>query len=30
MMDSICANDLYNESGVGCDNMTCMIIVPKK
>ena len=30
MMDSICANDLYNETGVGCDNMTCMIIVPKK
>ena len=30
MMDSICANDLYNETGVGCDNMTCIIIVPKK
>ncbi len=30
MMDSICASDLYNETGVGCDNMTCMIIVPKK
>ncbi len=30
MMDEICATDLYNETGVGCDNMTCMIIVPKK
>ncbi len=29
-MDQICATDLYNETGVGCDNMTCMIIVPKK
>jgi protein phosphatase 1G len=30
MMDQICATDLYNETGVGCDNMTCIIIVPKK
>ena len=30
MLDQICATDLYNETGVGCDNMTCMIIVPKK
>ena len=30
MMDSICAKDLYNATGLGCDNMTCMIIVPKK
>ena len=30
MLDEIVAKDLYNESGVGCDNMTCMIIVPKK
>ena len=30
MMDSIVAKDLYNESGVGCDNMTCIIIVFKK
>ena len=30
MLDSIVAKDLYNETGVGCDNMTCMIIVPKK
>lgn len=26
MMDSIIATDLNNELGVGCDNMTCMII----
>lgn len=30
MMDSIVAKDLYNETGVGCDNMTCIVIVPKK
>ena len=30
MLDSIVAKDLYNETGVGCDNMTCMIVVPKK
>ena len=30
MLDSIVAKDLYNESGVGCDNMTCIIIVFKK
>ena len=30
MMDSIVAKDLYNESGVGCDNMTCIVIVFKK
>ena len=30
MMDNIVAKDLYNESGVGCDNMTCIVIVPKK
>lgn len=30
MMDSIIATDLCNESGVGCDNMTCMIILFKK
>lgn len=30
IMDSILAKDLYNESGVGCDNMTCILIVPKK
>ena len=30
MMDSILAKDLYNETGVGCDNMTCIIIVFKK
>ena len=30
MMDNILAKDLYNETGVGCDNMTCIIIVFKK
>ena len=30
MLDSIVAKDLYNESGVGCDNMTCIVIVFKK
>ena len=29
MMDSIIATDLMNETGVGCDNMTCMIIIFK-
>ena len=30
MLDNIVAKDLYNESGVGCDNMTCIVIVFKK
>ena len=30
MMDSIVAKDLYNETGVGCDNMTCVVILFKK
>ena len=30
MMDTILAKDLYNETGVGCDNMTCVVIVFKK
>ena len=30
MMDSIVATDLYNETGIGCDNMTCIVIVFKK
>ena len=30
MMDRICATDIYNETGVGCDNMTCMIVQFKK
>ena len=30
MLDSIVAEDLYNEKGVGCDNMTCFVIVFKK
>ena len=29
MMETIIAKDLYNEKGVGCDNMTCIIIVFK-
>ena len=29
MMENIVAKDLYNEKGVGCDNMTCIIIVFK-
>ena len=30
MLDRIVAEDLYNEKGVGCDNMTCFVIVFKK
>ena len=30
MLDQIVAKDLYNETGLGCDNMTCIIIVFKK
>ena len=30
MLDTIVAKDLYNEKGVGCDNMTCIVIVFKK
>ena len=30
MLDTIVAKDLYNESGVGCDNMTCIVVVFKK
>ena len=30
MMDSIIAKDLYSGGGVGCDNMTCIVIVFKK
>ena len=30
MLDTIVAKDLYNETGVGCDNMTCIIVVFKK
>ena len=29
MMENIIAKDLYNDKGVGCDNMTCIIIVFK-
>ena len=30
MLDKIIAKDLNNNSGVGCDNMTCIVIVFKK
>ena len=30
MMDSIIAKDINSETSVGCDNMTCIVIVPKK
>mgnify|MGYP002626155294 FL=1 len=30
MLDTIIAKDLYNETGVGCDNMTCIVVVFKK
>ena len=30
MLDSIVAKDLYSESGIECDNMTCIVIVFKK
>ena len=30
MLDEIVAKDLYNDTGVGCDNMTCIVIVFKK
>ena len=30
MLESICATDIYNETGVGCDNMTCLIVQFKK
>ena len=30
MLDSIVAKDLYNETGTGYDNMTCIVIVFKK
>jgi protein phosphatase 1G len=30
MLDTIVAKDLYNETGVGCDNMTCIVIVFKE
>ena len=28
--DNICSKDLYNEKGVGCDNMTCIVVIPNK
>lgn len=30
MMDDICAKDIYSETGVGCDNMTCIVVEFKK
>jgi protein phosphatase 1G len=30
MMDNIIATDLYNEAGIGADNMTCIVIQFKK
>ncbi|MCQ2821290.1 MAG: protein phosphatase 2C domain-containing protein [archaeon] len=30
MMDKICAVDIYSESGLGADNMTCIIVDLKK
>jgi len=30
LLDSILATDIYNETGVGCDNMTCIIAQFKK
>ena len=30
MLDEILAKDLYNDQGVGCDNMTCIVVVFKK
>ena len=26
LLDDICATDVYNEKGVGCDNMSCILI----
>ena len=26
MMDDVIAEDINNENGIGCDNMTCIII----
>jgi len=30
LLDEILATDIYNETGVGCDNMTCIIVQFKK
>ena len=30
ILDSICATDLYNETGIGCDNMTVCVALFKK
>lgn len=26
LLDDICATDVYNEKGIGCDNMSCIVI----
>ena len=30
MMDDICAEDIQENDGVGCDNMTCIVVQFKK
>ena len=30
MLDQILAADIYTETGVGCDNMSSVIVIPKK
>ena len=30
MLDAICASDVASSGGIGCDNMTCIVIEFKK
>ena len=30
MLDQICATDVASSGGIGCDNMTCIVIEFKK
>jgi serine/threonine protein phosphatase PrpC len=30
LFEEICATDLYSDQGIGCDNMTCIIVQFKK
>ena len=30
MLDQICATDVASSGGIGCDNMTCVVIELKK
>jgi serine/threonine protein phosphatase PrpC len=30
LLDSICATDVATSGGIGCDNMTCIVIEFKK